>query len=210
VIRVETIAGGAWKTNSYVVCDAKRNGVLIDPGEEIDAIVGYVKAESLVIQGIFATHAHYDHVTSVADMKERFSAPFYLHRADFRLLAQANFYKKIFGGKRNITIPSVEFDLADCTALQFGDMTFEVIHTPGHTPGSVSLVAHGNIFSGDTILGKRIGRTDLPGGNKDALNATIKRIFTLPSTTLLFPGHGAAVSLSEIIAINREVAELVG
>jgi glyoxylase-like metal-dependent hydrolase (beta-lactamase superfamily II) len=210
VLHTEAFASGEWAANCYILHDESLTGIVIDPGEDFELPLGYLKARSLNIQAIVATHAHYDHIASAAYAQEQLGVPFYLHGADARLLKQANFYRKIFGGKRVVAMPAVDFDLADRTALQFGALSIDVLHTPGHTPGSVGFLIDGHLFAGDTILGKRIGRTDLPGGDKDALKASINRILALPPSTVLYPGHGAPATLTECLAQNAEVAEIVG
>jgi len=209
VLSVKAFASGEWQANCYVVHDEQGDGVVIDPGEEVDAVLGYAAERALRIRAILATHAHYDHIASVQDLKERFQVPFFLHGADARLLRQANFYRKIFGGKRTISIPTMDHDLAAGRTLQFGALSIDVMHTPGHTPGSVSFLTEGHLFVGDTVLAKRIGRTDLPGGDKSALAESVRRVFALPAATLLCPGHGPTMTLAESRTINREAAELV-
>ena len=206
---VHTIVTGEWRENCYVLRGDGRHAVVIDPGEDTDAIVDYLEKESLAVVAIINTHAHYDHVGSVADIRARHNAPFHLHAGDHRLLKQVNFYRVLFGGKRTIAIPDVDVDLCACPTLTFGGLTIEVIHTPGHTPGSVSFLTEGCLFSGDTLFGSRVGRTDLPGGDKAALGASVQRLLQLPPETVVFPGHGARASLAEILSANREAAELL-
>lgn len=206
---VHTIVTGEWRENCYVLHGEERHAVVIDPGEDTDAIIGYLEAEALTVDAIINTHAHYDHVGSVADIRSRYNAPFHLHAGDHRLLKQANFYRAIFGGKRTIAIPDVDVDLSACQTLTFGGTSIEIIHTPGHTPGSVSFLTDGLLFSGDTLFGARVGRTDLPGGDKAALGASVQRLLQLPPDTIVLPGHGARASLAEILAANREAAELL-
>ena len=206
---VHTIVTGEWRENCYVLRGLEGHAVVIDPGEDTDAIVGYLDAESLTVDAIINTHAHYDHVGSVADVRSRYNAPFHLHAGDHLLIRQANFYRAIFGGKRTITIPDIDVDLSACPTLTFGGIGIEVIHTPGHTPGSVSFLTEGLLFSGDTLFGSRVGRTDLPGGDKAALGRSVQRLLQLPPKTMVLPGHGARASLAEILSANREAAELL-
>jgi glyoxylase-like metal-dependent hydrolase (beta-lactamase superfamily II) len=117
---VHTIVTGEWRENCYVLRGEGRHAVVIDPGEDTDVIVGYLEKEALTVDAIINTHAHYDHVGSVADIRSRYNAPFHLHAGDHRLLKQVNFYRVIFGGKRTIAIPDVDVDLATCQTLMFG------------------------------------------------------------------------------------------
>lgn len=206
---VETIVTGLWRENCYVVKGDCGQAIVIDPGEDCDPILGFLEAESLTAAAIINTHAHYDHVGSVADLKARYCAPFHLHVADHDLLRQANFYRKLFGGRRAITIPDVDVNLADCPRLHLSGIDIMVIHTPGHTPGSVSFLIDGFLFCGDTIFAKRLGRTDLPGGDRIALCASVQKLLALPPSTMIFPGHGAPVVLADILTTNAEVAEIL-
>jgi len=204
---VETIVTGRWRENCYVVHADAKSALVVDPGEDFDRIVAYLERHSLNVLAILATHAHYDHIGSVAELKARYGAPFHLHAADHRLLRQANFYRAMFGGERSITIPEVDVDLAACETLRFGASVIGVMHTPGHTPGSVAFLTEECLFCGDTIFGQRIGRTDLPGGDKAALMASVQRLARLPGTTKLFPGHGAPFGLAEVFGANGDLVE---
>lgn len=200
MLEVKTIVTGEWRENCHILHGPSRRAIVIDPGEDFGAIAGYIEAESLAVAAVINTHAHYDHVGSAAEIGARYNAPFHLHAGDHRLLRQANFYRVLFGGKRAITIPNVDVDLAGCPTLAFGEVNIEVMHTPGHTPGSVSFLIGKYLFSGDTILGTRVGRTDLPGGDKAALRASVARLLQLPPDTIVYPGHGARAVLADIRA----------
>jgi hydroxyacylglutathione hydrolase len=209
VPQVETITTGKWRENCYIVHDDDGAAVAIDPGEGATEIVAAIETRRLALQAIVNTHAHYDHIGAVSELKQRFGAKFHLHAADRRLLTQANFYRTLFGGERAIRVPEIDVDLATSGKLQFGAMRIEIIPSPGHTPGGVSLYIGDMLFTGDNLLGKRIGRTDLPGGDAAALRKTIRTLFRLPPETVVYPGHGRPTTLAEIAAANSEVAEIL-
>jgi glyoxylase-like metal-dependent hydrolase (beta-lactamase superfamily II) len=209
MLRIETITSGPWRENCYIVHDDGGTAVAIDPGGATEDILSVIETNRLHLVAILNTHAHFDHVGGVSELKERHNAPFCLHSADRRLLAQANFYRRTFGGDRAIVIPDVDIDLAPGGLMQFGAMTVEIIASPGHTPGGVSLLVGDKLFTGDNMLGKRIGRTDLPGGDAHALRDTIRTLFRLPPTTLGYPGHGSPATLGEIAEANSAVAEIL-
>lgn len=208
MLAVETIVSGKWRENCYILHTNSNAVVVVDPGEDFEAIDSYLETHGLGIKAIVSTHAHYDHICSAAELKAHYVAPFYLHSADGKLLRQANFYRMLFGGQRTITIPDVDHCLDEAPVLWFDDLRLDVIHTPGHTPGSVCLLAQGRLFAGDTLFAKRLGRTDLPGGDPAALATSIERLFMLAPTTIVYPGHGPAATLAEILAINRDLAEM--
>jgi hydroxyacylglutathione hydrolase len=209
LLRVETITSGRWRENCYIVHLEDGAAVAIDPGEGAEEIIAAIETNRLELKAIVNTHAHYDHVSGVSELKQRFGVPFHLHSADRRLLMQANFYRSIFGGERAITIPEIDVDLATSGQLEFGEMRIDVIPSPGHTSGGVSLLVDGMLFTGDNLLGKRIGRTDLPGGDAAALRETIQALFRLPRETIVYPGHGRPTTLAEIAGANPDVAELL-
>jgi hydroxyacylglutathione hydrolase len=209
VLRVETITSGRWREHCHIVHGDDGAAVAIDPGEGAGEIIAAIETKGLTLKAIVNTHGHYDHVGGVSELQQRYGARFHLHSADRRLLTQANFYRTIFGGERTITIPEIDVDLATSGSLEFGEIGIEIIPSPGHTAGGVSLLIGDMLFTGDNLLGRRIGRSDLPGGNAAALKESIKELFRLPRETMLYPGHGRPCSLAEIAETSPDVAELV-
>ena len=209
MVRVERIVTGKWKENCYILSTPDGSAVAIDPGADFETIRAYLRDNDLPLRAVINTHAHYDHIGAVADLVEEFSAPFHLHKDDEKLLCMANFYRTLFLGEESIRTPKLDVDLNGKKSLQFGELEIEVIHTPGHTPGSVCFLAAGELFSGDTLLTKRLGRTDLPGGDPAALLESARALFSaLPPETVFHPGHGPASTLGEISEKEEEVAEL--
>lgn len=206
MIEVSTIVSGKWRENCYVLSSGA-DAVVIDPGEDADAILSHLDAHGLVVKAILCTHAHYDHIGAVSDLQSRYAAPFYLHAADRTLLRQANLYRKLFGGERAIVIPSIDVDLAASPALQFCGIDIDVMHTPGHTPGGVAFFTREAVFVGDTIFRNRAGRTDLPGGDKSAIDASLRKLLSSPPGLLVYPGHGLPARLAEVIASNGDPAD---
>lgn len=194
---IKRFVTGKWRENCYVLSDSKGDAVVVDPGGNAEAIIRYAAASKLRVRAIVNTHAHYDHVGAVAAIRHRFKTPFYLHTADKKLLRSANLYRKVFDGTAPIDIPEVDAALEKVKTLVCGSLKFRVISTPGHTPGSVCLLAQGNLFTGDLLFKGKVGRTDLPGGDKKALKASLKRLSRLPPDTMVYPGHGGSTTLSK-------------
>ncbi|MFO8100721.1 MAG: MBL fold metallo-hydrolase [Dehalococcoidia bacterium] len=174
------LAVGPYLSNCYIVgSEATGEGIIIDPGAEPDAILTEVNKLRLEIKLIVATHGHIDHVSAVNRVKEATGAPFAMHEAE-----------TIKGGVFEKS-PPVDRPLKHGDTIEIGDLSFEVRHTPGHSPGGIILVGEGIVISGDTLFQFSIGRTDFPGGSYEQLMTGIfEQIMVLEDDTPLYPGHG--------------------
>ena len=156
----------------YLVgCENTRKALVIDPGKDVDRIVSAAEKEKLEIIKIVNTHGHGDHTAGNAGLKARTGAPIIIHEQDADRYPQADI---LLTGEKN---------------LHLGDITFDIIHTPGHTPGGICLYAQGNLFTGDTLFVGDSGRTDLAGGHRPTLGKSIRRLMELPDDTIIWPGH---------------------
>jgi hydroxyacylglutathione hydrolase len=208
VLHVHRIVTGTWKENCYIVAEGV-DAVVVDPGGEFPQIRAHVAAAGLRCHAVVNTHAHYDHLGAVVETGTEYAAPFHLHPDDADLLVRANFYRTLFLGEEAIAIPSIDVELADAQSLRFGELTLEVVHTPGHTPGSVSLCAAGELFTGDTLMANHLGRTDLPGGDREALMASVDALAAgFAETTVIHPGHGPSAVLGEVLGRVGALPEL--
>jgi hydroxyacylglutathione hydrolase len=195
---VITFVNGKWFENCYIVVNQDRDAMIIDPGSRLDDICGLVEENHWRIHAIVNTHAHYDHVGAVAGLQERFGVPFYLHGADAHLLKRANLYRMLFESGEAIRIPTVTHDIALLPeTFEAGPFAISWIATPGHTEGSVCLLCQGFLFSGDTLMHNSVGRTDLPGGNRDKLLASIRKLTDLPRETVVCGGHGPRTTIAK-------------
>lgn len=180
----KTLQLGMIGTNCYIVKDtATGKGCVIDPGDEADRVIAAVKESGMELTAIFLTHGHYDHTGAVAGLTAAFpDVPVYLHDADYDLgLA-----------KRGAAMPDVgrrTHSFGEGDVLKVGELTFEVLHTPGHTPGSVTLKCENVLFTGDTLFAGSMGRTDFPGGSDEAIFTSLKRLAQLPGDYQVCPGH---------------------
>lgn len=190
---------GPLQCNCYVVGDpATKHAIVIDPGDDADAIAAAIAHKSLTVTAIVATHAHFDHVVGAERLRELTGAPFYLHDDDKPVLAWMQESGRLFLGVELPPPPEVDASAAEGDVLRAGSVELEVLHTAGHSPGSISLIADGAVFSGDTLFAGSVGRTDLPGGDADALVSAIKdKLFALPEEWPLYPGHGPATTGAE-------------
>ena len=200
---LEVRAVAPFYKNGFVVgCERTREAVIIDPGDEVDQLMGAVRDLDVEVQAILLTHAHIDHVTGVGAAKEAYAVPVYLHRDDLFLYEGTVQQGVMFGFKVSQPPPIDVF--YDMTPIYFGDYEVRVHHTPGHCPGGVCLQIgkrgeNGqDLFVGDTLFAGSIGRTDLPGGDYDTLIQSIRTVlFGFPDQTPVHSGHGPSTTIGQ-------------
>jgi len=191
------VTGGEWKQNTYIITHKKSlNSIVIDPGDNAESIIHEIDDQGARLTHILLTHPHHDHVGAVSELSEHYDLPCELHQQDVRLLMQAPTYALTFAKKR--ISPITSFQLFDGLCLNDEKPPIRAIHTPGHTKGGVCYLFEGFVFTGDTLLNKSIGRTDLPGGSLPDLQQSVIALFSeLPDDFLIFPGHGATWTAGE-------------
>lgn len=194
---VEQLPVGELQANCYVVgCERTKAGVIIDPGDEAERIMTTIAKHALKIQYVLLTHAHFDHIFACAAVAEATKAPLALHKDDLPLFKEG-------GGAAywGLPIPAYkepELWLEEGDNITFGDHTFEVLFTPGHTPGHVSFYEPTVevIFDGDVLFAGGIGRTDFPGGSYEVLLHSINhKLMVLPDETVVCSGHGPTTTI---------------
>jgi len=202
-MKYELIIVGALETNCYLVyCKETLSCAVIDPGADPDKIFPVIAGLKLKPIMVLNTHGHTDHAGANRDIVERFHVPLLIHAADEpRLKAMMNSeLSQMLDSKES---PPPDRFLKDREAIRIGNSSLKVIHTPGHTPGSVGFLGPGIYFSGDTLFNGGVGRTDLPGGSRKDLEHSIRsRILTLPADTVVLPGHGPLTTVGQEIAMN--------
>ncbi len=193
-MRVERITVGPFQTNCYIV-ETGGNCYIVDPGGDIHIILEKLKNLECEPTAIIATHAHFDHVLGVKDLKIQLEIPFIMHAADLPiLLGQPEFVRNFWGFELPNLIDRVDRFVDEGDRLN-SDLV--VMHTPGHSPGSISLVGNGFLITGDVIFKDGYGRTDLPGGDTKLLARSIERILSFDDKTLIYPGHGPVTTVGE-------------
>ena len=183
-------------TNCYIVySENTKKAVVIDPGGGLDQIMALLNREGLKVEAIINTHGHADHVFGNVKLKEMTSAPLWIHESDADMLGSGSRNLSAFIGA-STSCGRADRLLKDGEVLSFGDFTLKVLHTPGHTPGGISLLAEKDVFVGDTLFAESIGRTDFPGGSYSQLIDSIKtKLMALPDETKVYPGHGPATTI---------------
>lgn len=191
---------GAMRVNCYILRDSSGVGAIVDPGGETpqngsDRILEACKEHSVDVKLIILTHAHFDHMLSLEAVRRATNAPLALHRDDAPALADPYIsYMAQYAGKMTPMKPAERL-LSDGEIIKLGDSELKVLHTPGHTPGSICLVGDDFIITGDTLFCGSAGRYDLIGGNEFALLKSMKKLRELSGNYTLYPGHGGSTDL---------------
>jgi hydroxyacylglutathione hydrolase len=190
---------GPLACNCYVVGDpTTREAIVIDPGGDADDIAAALVAHDLRVTAIVATHAHFDHLLAADELRRLTAAPFYVNERDRFLLDWFQESGRLFLGVELPPPPEVDGGAGEGDVLSAGRTRLEVIHTPGHSPGSISLLSEAALFSGDTLFAGSVGRTDLPGGDGAALVAAVRsKLFALDDNLSVLPGHGPPTTVGE-------------
>ena len=190
---------GPFLANCYIVgSDRTGEGIIIDPVAEAETIMDNVRQLGLTIKLIIATHSHPDHIMALGQIKEETGAPFAMHEAESAGMIASGMARVMgmFMSGSAEPLPKPDMSLQDGEAIEVGDLSFTVLHTPGHSPGGISLCGHGMVFVGDTLFNFSIGRTDFPGCSHQQLIESINsKLLTLPDETIVYPGHGPQTTI---------------
>jgi glyoxylase-like metal-dependent hydrolase (beta-lactamase superfamily II) len=194
-LAIDQILVGRFGVFCYLVTEeGTREAMLVDPGAEPGKILGRVRERDARVRWIVCTHAHPDHVGAVARVTGETGASVVIHRKEARSLGKLSqrILVRLMGGR---PVPSPDVLVENGDRLEIGPCAVRVLHTPGHSPGGICLLAEGHLFSGDTLFVGSVGRTDLPGASWEELSASLReRVLNLPGNTRIWPGHdyGAA------------------
>lgn len=185
MLEVKSLTLGAYQTNCYIIRDsASSHCCLIDPGYDADTVLDKLTELGLTVEAVLLTHGHFDHVGAVREIAADTGCKVYLCAEDLSLPPQLTagklYYTDTYG---------------EGTKLHLAGLEMTVLHTPGHTPGSVCLRTEGALFSGDTLFAGSCGRTDLPGGSWEQMTASLKRLAAIPENLWVLPGHGETTTL---------------
>ena len=188
---VNGIVVGVFQENCWVIGNRRTSeAICIDPGDQADDILHMASEMGVTIKAIACSHAHIDHILGVRGVQQATSAKFYMHTAEAPIAAGAGALALRLTGQQAEDPPAPDFQPDEGDEIEVEGVKLRVIHTPGHTPGSLSYYTEGLLFSGDTLFAGSIGRTDLPGGDYDQEMASIiDKLLVLPDDTIVLPGH---------------------
>ena len=206
MLNIRTYPLGYIQTNCYVISNSEKQCLIFDPGGEGEKIISELHRLKLKPLAILLTHAHFDHIGAVEEVRANFNIPVYIHSAEKKWLVDP----AKNGSAKYAEIPSIicgeaDFLLNNEPDLKIGEFQMELLHTPGHSPGSLTYYFKEDDFAivGDTLFQSSIGRTDLPGGNQAELMKSIhSKLLTLPETTLIYPGHGPSTTIEDEMESN--------
>ncbi len=194
---IKKIIVGPLENNCYIIGnDNTRDAFIVDPGDEPDRIFELILENKLKINFIVCTHAHFDHVGAVPEIKEQTDAKILLHNEDLELYKNIE-KQAILWGYEVEPLPPPDIIVSEGDRLSVGNLVFEILHTPGHSPGAISIYGEGILITGDTLFAGSVGRTDLYGGDIRKLKNSFKRLMALPDDTKVLPGHGPETTIGE-------------
>lgn len=206
---IQSLSVGTFSANCYLCWSPPgTEGLIIDPGAEAERILAEISQRQLQIRMIVLTHFHFDHVSAADTLRQATGAPVAIHKNDAEYLAKPPELFRMLAGSRFTGLTADKL-LEDGEIIAFGDQSFNVMLTPGHSPGGICLYSRdtAELFSGDTLFRHGVGRTDFPGGDEQTLLQSIRtRLYTLPETTIVYPGHGPSTSIGEEKQHNPFVA----
>ena len=193
---IKMLPVGPIMANCYILgCEETLKAAIIDPGDEAGRILQAVSDSNLSVTHIVNTHGHFDHVSANKDIHAATNAPILIHALDAPMLDKIAASAANWGLSAEDS-PPPDRNIDEGDTIEVGNITLKVIHTPGHTPGGVSLFADGHVFVGDTLFAGSIGRTDFPGGNFETLKSSIQdKLFTLDENIRVHPGHNSETTI---------------
>jgi len=207
-MQIKQMSLGDLGTNCYILY-VNQNALIIDPGGEPDKIISWLEAESIEPKAILLTHAHFDHIGAVHTLRTHYHIDVYLHAEEADWLGDPELNRST-GFLRAEVRTDPPNHLLKAEHMHLYDFEFDVIHTPGHSPGSVSFVFadHGFVVSGDVLFQRGIGRTDLPGGDLSVLVDSVRnKLYKLEDTVTVYPGHGPKTKIGDEKRLNPFVPE---
>jgi len=198
-MKIKTLVLSPFQTNCYIVsCEKTNEGVVIDPADEGATIAKAVKDSRINLKFILITHAHLDHVLGLAELKELTTAESYMDKNEDAVLKNLPYQAAMFGLDTSSKIPEIDKYTNEDDIITFGEESLKIISLPGHSPGGIGLLGKKEVFVGDTLFQRSIGRTDLFGASHEALFDSIKtKLFILDDDIIVYPGHGPTTTIGE-------------
>jgi len=205
---IKRLSVGALSVNCYVVADeGSKEAVVIDPGSQAQDILKVIDDNDLKVKYVINTHGHNDHIAANPQLLDETGAELLIHQDDAEFLQNSELNLSFFIGEmgQQLECPKADRLLADGEEIECGSLVFSVIHTPGHTPGSICLKLDDTLFTGDTIFARGVGRTDFPMGSYSALRDSIAKILDFEEDLKICPGHGPESTLNRARSENSYI-----
>lgn len=220
MLQVERFEMPQFKENTYVVFDETGECVLVDCGcktdDEFKRVVGFIESRQLCVKRLLCTHFHLDHILGNAFFSKRYGVNPELNSNDQRLVSILDYQAMALNFEEKIETGDLQFTLDDGAAVSFGNTEFVVMHTPGHSQGSICLYSEKDhvLISGDTLMKGSMGSTSLPGGRKKAIARSVEKLLGLPAETVVYPGHGDSTTIgdeqkNDLLAVSESAEEKV-
>jgi hydroxyacylglutathione hydrolase len=188
---IKNLVVGHLESNCFVIADERtKEAILIDPGDEPDRILDLLTKNNLKLKYIVCTHAHFDHVGAIPELKTETGARIVIHYDELDIYKHTREQAAILWGFALEPLPEPDMLVSEGDELEVGGLKFRILHTPGHSPGSICLYGEGIVITGDTLFAGTVGRTDLFGGNVQKLQSSFRKLMALADEIRVFPGHG--------------------
>lgn len=188
---IKKIIVGPLENNCFIIADKNtKEALIIDPGDEPDRIIDLINENNFKVKYIVCTHAHFDHVGAVPELKKETGAHIVIHGDELEIYNSTRDQAATFWGYELDPLPEPDMLVSEGDKLEVGDLRFEILHTPGHSPGGICLYGEGILITGDTLFAGSVGRTDLYGGDIEKLKSSFKRLMSLSDEVRVLPGHG--------------------
>jgi len=199
---IRSLVVGPLESNCFIIAEENtREAVVVDPGDEPDRILDLITENDLKVKYIVCTHAHFDHVGAVPEIKKETGAEILMHRDELEIYNRSRDFAAMWGYEIEI-LPDPDTFVSEGDLIKIGGLIFEILHTPGHSPGGICLYGEGILITGDTLFAGSVGRTDFYGGDEEKLKKSFKRLMDLSEDIKVFPGHGAQSTIRQERADN--------
>lgn len=204
-MKIVDISSGLTSANSYLLIDEGTcDAAIVDPGGDGPGLVSAIAQNGVKVTAILLTHGHFDHILALDEIKAFTHAPVYIHELDNICLGNTNYSLMSMVG-RSDTFDDADVKLSDGDEIKIGNSIIKVMHTPGHTMGSVCYITDAGIISGDTLFCDSIGRTDFPGGSFPTIESSIQMLYKLDPDITVYPGHGTSTTIGRESKLNMFV-----
>jgi hydroxyacylglutathione hydrolase len=194
---IRSLVVGPLENNCFIIADEiTKEGLVVDPGDEPDRILDLISENGFDIKYIVCTHAHFDHVGAVPDLKKETGAKIVIHRDELEIYKSTKDQAAIWGYELD-PLPEPDMFVSEGDKIEVGDLRFEILHTPGHSPGGICLYGEGILITGDTLFAGSVGRTDFYGGDMEKLKRSFRRLLSLSDKIKVLPGHGPETTIGQ-------------